>query len=313
MIEAHVDPRHVLAIHLLGFGLLLSPLTSSAEEGDEEGSIISSDEPGASGTGERATGDVTPPLPGSEAERDAKARASLLVNDGNNLFEKGQIKDALSKYEAAYRAYPSPKILFNIGEAHNELGDAHLAATCYERFLAEAGVEPGSAIEDQVRGRLEALQPKLAFISFEGDASGAEISIDEKIVGATPLDPIRVAPGQHRIAASLEGHETFRTDVLASAGSTVPVAIEMKSLVALGGGVPPSENGDPESLGVSAAVGRSTGEPRSLTEEWWFWTAIGAIAIAAAGTIVFAAGGGGDDFVPRGEFPISSTADWMRF
>ena len=51
-----------------------------------------------------------------------------------------------------------------------------------------------------------------------------------------------------------------------------------------------------------------------LTARWWFWAGAGAVAIAVVGAVVgIALNTGGDDFVPGGELPRASTADWERF
>lgn len=68
-----------------------------------------------------------------------KVAAQGLLDEGAALFDTGDYKAALGKFEEAYRVYPAPRLLFNIGEAHRRLGDAALARSAYEKFLREAG------------------------------------------------------------------------------------------------------------------------------------------------------------------------------
>jgi hypothetical protein len=51
-----------------------------------------------------------------------KAKAKELLREGATLYEKGDCTSALEKFKAAYAAYASPKIWFNIGQANRDLG-----------------------------------------------------------------------------------------------------------------------------------------------------------------------------------------------
>jgi len=83
------------------------------------------------------------------ADPQAKSQAQGLLNAGWTLYEKGDHAGALEKFNAAYAAYPSPKLLFNIGQA-----DGRLAAV-WAHLTGTAGIGPGfmprvqSAVTDQ--------------------------------------------------------------------------------------------------------------------------------------------------------------------
>jgi len=45
----------------------------------------------------------------------AKAQAQALLSEGTRLYGEGDVAGALEKFQAAYAAFPSPKLMFNIG------------------------------------------------------------------------------------------------------------------------------------------------------------------------------------------------------
>jgi len=54
------------------------------------------------------------------------------------LYQQGDVGGALEKFNAAYAAYPSPKLMFNIGQANRDLSRPVEAIEAFQRFLAEA-------------------------------------------------------------------------------------------------------------------------------------------------------------------------------
>lgn len=260
-----------------------------------------------------ARAEETPPIDAAAASDKAeldKAQAASFLNNGNTLFEKGDYAAALAKYEKAYATYASPKILFNIGEAHNKLEHPVEAAEAYERFLAEAKTDPASPAAKKVRERLDALKAKLAYLEVTGDPIGAELKLDGKVVGTLPLaKPLRVKPGQHDLAAAKPGFEATKLSVDAPKGVTTPVEVKLGlPKVAASEETPPIGPAAEE-----ATTPRPIARDEPVTSKWWFWGAIGLAAVAAGTGIAVAASSGGSDYVPTGELGASSTASWTHF
>ena len=65
-----------------------------------------------------------------------KAKAKGLLSEGSAIYKKGDYAGALEKFEAAYAAYRSPKLWFNIGQANRDLGRPVEALDAFEKFLS---------------------------------------------------------------------------------------------------------------------------------------------------------------------------------
>jgi tetratricopeptide (TPR) repeat protein len=70
------------------------------------------------------------------ADAQPKARAQGLLNAGSELYGKGDHAGALEKFNAAYAANPSPKLMFDIGQSNRDLSRPVEALEAFERFLA---------------------------------------------------------------------------------------------------------------------------------------------------------------------------------
>ncbi len=128
------------------------------------------------------------------------------------------------------RAY---RLLFNVGVAHEALGDATRAADHYERFLAQTEARAGRgqkvppdvlSFRDEARGRLAALRAKYGRVRVGGDRG---LLVAVRVGGARGSSgrTYYVAPGAHEVvlrAGAAEGEERRRVEV--RAGEIVDVA-----------------------------------------------------------------------------------------
>lgn len=231
----------------------------------------------------------------ASAEDDGKQRAKRLVDAGNEHFRAQRFAEALGLYEEAHAAYPSPKILLNLAEAHRNLDAAAPAVQAYERFLRESGTADPDLLAN-VRMRLAALEPQVSRLELTCEVRGARVEIDGREAGILPLEAQVLAPGLHRVTAELVGYAPFAAEVETAAGAKTRLEVRLTPLAAA-----------PTRVAVRSAPEDDAG----LVGRWWFWAAI---AAAAAGVVVGSALlARGDDFVPGGELGQSSTADWQRF
>ena len=71
------------------------------------------------------------------APADDNARAKQLYEQGQTEFELGHYKDAIVKWEEAYRLKPVPQALYNMGQAYYKMGQLEEAAHAYKTMIAK--------------------------------------------------------------------------------------------------------------------------------------------------------------------------------
>jgi tetratricopeptide (TPR) repeat protein len=152
-----------------------------------------------------------------------KAKAQELLADGATLYEKGDYTGALERFHAAYAAYSSPKIWFNIGQANRDLGRPVEALEAFQKFLD--GV-PDASPEDKAdaQASVAELQKWLGQLTIVCEAAGAALSLDGKALGPAPLaKPIWAVPGTHQVTAIRGGAAPVveSTEVTAEGNTTV--------------------------------------------------------------------------------------------
>lgn len=217
-----------------------------------------------------------------------KTAALAKVREGNDLSAQRQYQAALGKYQAAYQIFPSPKIFFNLGATYRDLGQHVEAVTYLARFLAEAADATPESRRDAER-LLQELKPKVSFVDVQCDTPGAEISVDGRYLGATPLlRPMVLLPGSHEISIAKPGSpHVFQQRIAPQAGTSMRVDVALGQppaipVPAFSAGPPPAAAAPaPAVIAQTPASGPAPAE-RPVYQRAWFWIATG--AVLAAGT-----------------------------
>jgi tetratricopeptide (TPR) repeat protein len=88
------------------------------------------------------------PIPTATAQGDLPAneetakQVERLYAEGAALYKDQKYRAAIDKWNEAYRAYPEPNLLYNIGRAHEALGEIDVAISHFERCVVGDGVAP---------------------------------------------------------------------------------------------------------------------------------------------------------------------------
>jgi tetratricopeptide (TPR) repeat protein len=257
----------------------------------------------------------------AEANARVKQEASRFIDRGNTLFDAKRYEQALAAYERAFAVYPSPRIGFNLAEAHRQLGHWAIAERLYRRFLENVKPAESSRIHQGIVARLDEMTSNGGRIAIAGDLTDAVVSIDGQALEGPPPRSILVPPGEHQVTVSRPSEEPFEKTIDVGQQETAEIEIGAPSRAqqeeAEASAEPP--RAVPQ-LGVGEAaleahlvepeakVESRRDESSSIFSRWWFWTLIGVAVTggAVAGTVA----------ITRGSHPAGDTSrlsEWQRF
>jgi tetratricopeptide (TPR) repeat protein len=202
-------------------------------------------------------------------------------------YRLGKYEQAISDYEAAYEAMPSPAFLFNIAQSQRmqygldkKVWRLNKALALYKSYLREADEATNRDVVRNIIDELKQLLGDVQRRSREQDEAGQIIlrgtegalaKLDGKEIGQLPIRK-EVAPGTHVLRVTLEGHMPWESTVRVSAGGQLDVPVLLK----------PLERTAAPSASVEA-------ETTPFYRKWWFWTLAGAAVAAGAGTGIYLA------------------------
>jgi hypothetical protein len=219
----------------------------------------------------------------------AKVEAKAKLQRGAQLLQQGEFAQALAQFKEAYELVPSPKIYFNFGIAYVGMARYSEALESFEHFIQEAKeASPGSLAD--ARQQIENLTGKVERVRVSSDRDGAEVSIDGRSYGLTPLaHPLYVDPGAHQLVvqdhdrpliqnftafAGKEGSLVMRFKVTAEKADRASPPPNLRA-------PPPPEN----PVGITGGPETEPLPPRPFYKRAWFW---GAVGVLVAGGVVAA-------------------------
>jgi len=147
---------------------------------------------------------------------------------GVSLFKDADFRAALIEFKKAYEVAPSYKVQYNIGQTCLELQDYACALAAFQRYLHEGdkGIPPTRRRD--VEKEVARLGTLIAHVRFGANKEGAELAIDDVVVGKSPLkDPIVVGAGRHKFSATLAPLLPATKVVDVASGDTLDVSLEL--------------------------------------------------------------------------------------
>jgi hypothetical protein len=256
----------------------------------------------------------------------AKAQAQAALREGNALLGQGRATDALMKFTDAYRLFPSPKIHYNIGQAHTLIpGHEAQAYESMSRFLNEA-IDANPKLRAAAETQRQQLRPKVGLVSVVAEPADADLLVDDVNIGRASRDaPAVIGIGTHRLALekgatvsspqtiTIAGGETselrlaLAPPVVPPPPPSIPVAIAAPPRAAAAPVAavarPATAAPPPAVLSASASPPSPTslpptperndeapsGDRRPLYRKPWFWGGIAAVVIAGGLTVLLVA------------------------
>ncbi len=148
------------------------------------------------------------------------AEAGQRFSAGVALYNEADYAAALVEFKRAYAIAPNFVVLYNIGQTHFQLQDYAAAYTVLTQFLREA--PGGAAHHAEVTATVEQLKGRVGKIDVSTTEPGAEVTIDEVVVGKTPLPaPVLVSIGRRKVTVTAPGMQPQTRTIDVAAGDTI--------------------------------------------------------------------------------------------
>ena len=222
----------------------------------------------------------------------AKVQAQVLLDEGTAAYGRGDYATALDKFTAAHKIFPSPKLWFNIGQANRDLGRPVEAVEAFDRFLRDATDAPAETLTEARKSAAE-LKTKLGRIEITCATDGAEITVDGKQIGSTPLgEMVWTTPGRHQVAVQHAGFSPAIEDVVVAVGKAAPLNFVLRPI--------DLHAANPGAGGALVGGDAAVAERKPVYRRTWFWVATGVvIGAGVAAAVILSTRGGTSSGVPE--------------
>jgi len=169
----------------------------------------------------------------AHAQGDQRAAAREHFTKGVAAFDDRRFAEAADEFEAAYKLSPAFVVLFNIGQVDVALGRSVEAVDAFDSYLKQGGSSIGADRRQEVQREIEKQSARIGTIDVHTTPDGAEIRIDGKLAGKTPLArPLRVNAGKHSLEATLGEHTPQSRDLEVAGRADIRLDLALESLAA---------------------------------------------------------------------------------
>lgn len=224
-----------------------------------------------------------------ENSKEAKQEAKARFVSGQSHYNLNEFPEALVDFKEAYRLFPDPVFLYNLGQCERQLGHNEEAIRFYRSFLREQPKAPNKQDVLHKIEELEAAQKSKAEAAEVAEA--AEATAGTPVEGTTGKTPVVVPPPATAPPAAIPVLPSAKAPAAETVPAIVPATPSAESSAPLPMAAPIVEDSGASRIDLSA---QSTPEPSAsppVYKRWWFWAATG-VAVAGASIAIYAASAG---------------------
>ncbi len=166
--------------------------------------------------------------PNASAEQEEAARQRFAR--GVKLYDDGDFKLALIEFTRAYEMVPDYRFLYNIGHVHLQLGNYAKALRSLTRYLQEGGNAIAAERRAVVEREIASTRQRTATLTVRVSVPGAQIEIDQDMLGFSPSPPQVVDGGEHRIRVTKPGFLPQEQTVVLATGDVNDLYVALAPL-----------------------------------------------------------------------------------
>jgi len=194
---------------------------------------------------------------------------------GLSLYSDGEFLLALVEFERAYQLSNNYKVLYNIGQVRIQLGRYAKAKEALEDYLKAGGTNLSPERSKAVSKDLATLAERTASLLVVTREAGADISLDGKVIGTSPLSlPVIVDAGEHNLVLHKSGFYDSAQSITLAGHDQLELTVDLKPI--------PMATQAKSSDARTAQVAPSKSSRN--TAIWASWAATGTLA-ATAGVV----------------------------
>ncbi|WP_437727825.1 PEGA domain-containing protein [Sorangium sp. So ce861] len=145
------------------------------------------------------------------------------------LFNDGDFRNAIIKFERSYDLSRDPRLLWNIALCQKNLQRYARLLGTVEKLLQDAGPQLSEQDRKDAAALIEATKAYVSRLDLQASEAGATVLVDGEEVGQTPLrEPVLLDVGTRKIRVTKKGFEAFEISQQVPGGGVVTVAATLE-------------------------------------------------------------------------------------
>jgi hypothetical protein len=220
---------------------------------------------------------------GEGASSPDEARRTALYKEGFDAATAGRWAQARDRFAAALAIRSSPKVLFSLAQAEEQLGQLATAGRDYGRALDGAKAAGEADVASAAQNARAALEPRVPTVRIVVQGTpGATAKLDDQPVAVGT--PVPLDPGAHRVVISAPGMRDAQATVAISERQRLDVPVRLE----VAGADTTPTTASPTASPDAAPAGDDASRPEAAHGAFP-WRTVGLVA-AGAGIVTLGVG-----------------------
>ncbi len=173
-----------------------------------------------------------PPPPGPPSLSESlKDTAKADYESGKVLFTDGDYAGSLVKFSSAFDASKDPRLLWNMAACEKNLRHYSKALKLVRQYVTDGDKVLTDQDKQEANELIKVMEPFTAKLKLSVDEPGSEVTIDDEVIGKSPVEPLVVDIGTRKLRVHKEEFEDFNKELPVGGAMEVSVDVKMVKIV----------------------------------------------------------------------------------
>jgi hypothetical protein len=173
-----------------------------------------------------------PPPPGPPSLSESLTGAAKGdYESGKLLFTDGDYAGSLVKFSSAFEASKDPRLLWNMAACEKNLRHYAKALKLVRQYVADGDKVLTDQDKQEAGELIKVMEPFTAKLKVTVDEPEAEVTIDDEVIGKSPVEPLVVDIGTRKLRVHKDEFEEFTKDLPVGGAAEVSVDVKLVKIV----------------------------------------------------------------------------------
>lgn len=157
--------------------------------------------------------------------------AKSAYESGKVLFGDGDHAGALVKFKSAYETSKDPRLLWNMAACEKNLRHYSKALTLVRQYRKDGEGRLSEDDKKEADELVKVMEPLTAKLRVVVNEPGAEVFVDDELVGTSPVEPIVVDIGMRKVRVRKADYEEVARELPVGGAAEVSAEIKLAKIV----------------------------------------------------------------------------------
>lgn len=150
---------------------------------------------------------------------------------GKLLYGDGDYAGSLVKFASAYDASKDPRLLWNMAACEKNLRHYSKSLKLVRQYLKDGDKVLSDQDKKEAEDLIKVMEPFTAKLQINVDEPGSEVTIDDEVLGKSPIDPQVVDIGTRKVRVRKDEFEEVLKEVPVGGAAQVSLDVKMVKIV----------------------------------------------------------------------------------